>query len=62
MPNISSGTLLFKDSKIPASDQFELTNSLYMMLSSIPLKIGVKSSKLVNQSSIFGLQILTFWN
>ena len=62
MPNISSWTLLFKDSKIPASDQFELTNSLYMMLLSIPLKIRFESSKLVSQSSIFGLQILTFWN
>ena len=62
MPNISSGTLLFKDLKIPASDQFELTNSLYMKLLSIPVKIRFKSSKLVNQSSIFGLQILTFWN
>ena len=62
MPNISSWTLLFKDSKIPASDQFELTNSLYMKLLSIPLKIRFESSKLVSQSSIFGLQILTFWN
>ena len=62
IPNISSGTFLFKDLKIPASDQFELTNSLYMKLLSLPLKIRVKSSKLVNKSSIFNLQILTFWN